>query len=928
MGEIELYQRKGYNVTNCKYVLEWFYSKKKQRGVIMRLITLTTALIVILAASVGCSSGSGNSVTANIPNDTPGSILDSLPVIAFDGESAIGLLGAYSLVISPDTANAELIPMRSNTLGESFIVSGEAFFTMSPCTDCLQIDNIALDNDGNIVLGMSVKHPFPKGDTLKPPTAFNRLDLDVFDLALLVNPLETISTHYTQTVVDVSPGNLVNADGYSTELADVIENDSALPYKVCYENENNNRFEMGFDYQPFEIVLSTGPEFVFDLYLTMGYGASALKMQRLIPTYYVPEFNRKSAWKVEVTPPEGDDPPIMGNTWDDMNPATEHTVTIDIYDWNHGATISPDYPDPVNTDHIAAQSDVTSVTVEIPGMTGSIVNASTIDTTSNGWDDPLTYTASFANENQIPAGEYHGLVRITDSRIPGLSIFGGETDTLVHSPEGILLEWYNIPEFTTYQIFTATVVIGAVPPQIFSIDPVEGSLNSVLPDVLITGQDFDSDAEVTLTLSTGGTPIDVLDEVVDPGGTSITCTLDLDSTFFEIGLYDVTVTNPTSTFSDTLIEGFEVLVPPDVEFEDEVQPFSHPNWDEFSPCISQDSTGRLIAFWHADTPSISADVPGRSYNGLSWSGGSNVFGTTAPYNRFDVLKIAPKTNGGTFVLINYNGNTSVAQATDYGAMGGTYVFGYPGRDWHLETMVDASGYGYGCGDRDGNIVFQKTPSPNSPGNSSTYSIAPGRLSHVRSWGLDSSGLLYLAFLDTELTNIQLSHGTDNTNLNWTSPITVFEDSNYDDVRDPSVHLVDDVIHLSFLRHDISSGDYELCYTQADISDLIFSTPVVADSLSTPFEDAHVQAGTFYSQPMVAIAYQKQNTVFFVYSQDNGASWNEPIVAQQTYSATEDCDMVFLEQTGSLPQDFILIWTQDIGGGYRNVVTRMGHFTSG
>ncbi|MCD6218177.1 hypothetical protein J7L05_10035 [bacterium] len=892
----------------------------------MRLITLTTALTVILIALVGCSSGGGNSVTANIPNDSSGSILDSLPVIAFDGESAIGLLGAYSLVISPDTANAELIPMRSSALGESFIVSGEAFFTMSPCTDCLQINNIALDVDGNIVLGMSVKHPFPKGDTLKPPSAMNRLDLDVFDLALLVNPLETTSTPYTLTGVDVFPGNLVNADGYSTELGSVIGDDSALPYKICYEDENNNRFEMGLDYQPFDIVLSTGPEFAFDLFLTMGYGASAKKPQRLIPTYYVPEYNRKSAWKVEVTPPEGDDPPTMGNTWDDMDSSALHTVAIDIYDWNHGATISPDYPDPANTDQIAAQSDVTSVTVEVPGMTSSIVNASTIDTTSNGWDDPLTYTASFANENQIPAGEYYGLVRITDSRIPGESIIGGETDTLVHTPDGILLEWYNIPEFTTYQIFTATVVVGGVPPQIFSIDPDNGYLNCIIPDVLITGQDFDSDAEVTLTLSTGGTPVDALDEVVDPGGTTITCTLDLDSTFFEIGLYDVTVTNPTSTLSDTLVEGFEVLTPPDIEFENEVQPFNHPNWDEFSPCISQDSTGRLIAFWHADTPTISADVPGRSYNGTSWSGGSNVFGTSAPYNRFDVLKIAPKTNGGTFVLINFVWETLVAQATDYGAFGGGYVFNYPGRSWHLEMMVDASGYGYGCGDRNGNIVFQKTPNPNIPGNSTTRTIAPGRLSHVRSWGLDSSGLLYLAFLDTGLSNIQLSHGTDNTNINWTSPIIVFEDSNYDDVRDPSVHLVGDVIHLSFLRHDISSGDYELCYTQADISDLNFSTPVVADSLATPIEDAHIQAGTYFDASVVAIAYQKQNTAFLVYSHCNGTYWNEPIVAQETYSATEDCDMVFLEQTGSLPQDFILIWTQDIGGGNRNIVTRMGHFT--
>ena len=495
----------------------------------------------------------------------------------------------------------------------------------------------------------------------------------------------------------------------------------------------------------------------------------------------------------------------------------------------------------------------------------------------------------------------------------------------VISPDGILIEWFSIPEFATYQIFKATVVIGAVPPQVLSIDPDAGGLDCVFPGVTITGQNFDLDAEATLTLSTGGLPIDALDEVVDPSGNSLTCTLDLDSTYFEIGLYDVTVTNPLAMFSDTLIEGFDVIEPPIIVTEPEVEPFSHPTWDEFSPCISQDTNGQLIAFWYAHAPTISADVPGRSYDGISWSGGSNVFGTSSSNYRFDVLKVAPKTNGGDFLVINFVNSSLVAFATDYGAWGGGYVFNYPGRNWNLEVMCDASGYGYGIGDQGGSIVFQKTPTPNVPGNSTPHTIAPGRLSHVRSWGMDSSGLLYLSFLNTGRSNIQLSKGTDNTNLTWTSPITVFEDSGYDDVRDPSVHLVDGVIHLSFLRHDTLSGDYELCYTQADISDLIFTTPVVVDTSTTAIEDAHIQAGTYFDLPIVAIAYQKEDAVYIDYSYCDGVVWKPPTVFQNTSAVSEDCDLVFLERTGSLQQDLIVIWTEEIGGGYRNIVTRMGHF---
>ncbi|MBU1023258.1 hypothetical protein KKB99_03125 [bacterium] len=894
----------------------------------MKVFQVSAAIIVILIILVGCSSGSKISITPGLPADFPQNDSSaSLPLIAFDGTSAIGLFGAYNLVIAPDGTQAEIVPMRGASEGESYIVSGEAFFTMSPCSDCLKISNIALDSNNNIVLGMKIKHPFEKGDTLKPPSAINRLDLDIFDPALLVYPLDSTAVTYNLTGTDTYPGLLLNADGYSNELSEVIQSSSALPYKICVESENNNRLEMGSDYQNFELVLAPGAGTVFDLYLTMGYGASAKKPQRLNPNYYVPEFNRKSAWKVEVTPPQGSNPPMMGNTWDDMDTTTEHTVTIDIYDWNHGATVDPDFPSRDKLDHLYAASDVSNVTVEIPGMNSSLVTAITADTTSNGWDDPLTYTASFANENQLVAGEYFGLVKVSDSRVPGQVLLGGETDTLVHTPEGISIEWKNIPGFNTYNIFTATVVIGADPPEVISIDPDSGMLNGILTNVSITGQFFDPDADVTLTLSTGGTPVDATDENVDPSGTSLTCTLDLNSTDFELGFYDVTVRNPQSNLSDTLLQAFEVIAGLGVVFVNENKPFNHPNWDEFSPCIIQDPNGQLVAFWHGDTPSISADIPGRSYNGTNWSGGSNVFGSSNPNNRFDVLKISPKANGGAFVAINFVWASLVAFATDYGAYGGGYVFSYPGRTWNLEVMTDATGRGYGFGDASGSIVFQRTPNPNVPGNSATYTVGPGRLSHVRSWGLDTSGLLYMAFSDTSMSNIQLSYGLDSTNINWATPSVIYLDAAYNDVRDPGMHIINDIIYLGFNRHNMSSGDYELCFMKANVSDLNFSTPVAAVSSTTPFDDAHIQAGSFFAKDAVAIAYQNNNTVSFTYSSDDGSVWETPVTVQETSANTEDCDMIFMNHTGSLTEDIIVIWSEDNGGGYRDIKTRMGHFTN-
>jgi len=417
------------------------------------LCIFITMMIFIMLFAAGCSRDANPLVPLQNQADS-----DLMPVVRYDNISATGLFGVYCLSISPDFASTELVPMRNSAIGESYIVSGAGFFTVSPCVDCLKIKSIALDENGNAVLEFKVKHPFEKGDPLKPPTAVNRLDLDVFDLALVIKPIEITPDIYTQTDISAYTGIMKNADGFTCELSDVVDDDVVMPYKICYEDENNNRFEMGTDYQLFDVILSPGSGLLFDVYLTMGYGASAKKPERLVPTYYVPEFNRKAAWKVEVIPPEGDNPPEIGNTWDDVETTVEYTVTVDIYDWNHGAVIATDFPDSDNTNHIYAQSDVGAVTVEIPGMTSSIVAASTTDTETNGWDDPLTYTAEIANENALLPGLYTGLVKVTDSRIPGYVITGGETDTLVHSPDGINLAWHKLVEFATYQTFTATVV--------------------------------------------------------------------------------------------------------------------------------------------------------------------------------------------------------------------------------------------------------------------------------------------------------------------------------------------------------------------------------------------------------------------------------------------------------------------------------------
>jgi len=95
--------------------------------------------------------------------------LDNIPIInltdAGEASNALGLMGAYELTINPDNMIAELVSMRTSTIGESYIVSGINFFTMIPCKDCLKITGFHFDT-GNIALKFSIEHPFQPGNTV------------------------------------------------------------------------------------------------------------------------------------------------------------------------------------------------------------------------------------------------------------------------------------------------------------------------------------------------------------------------------------------------------------------------------------------------------------------------------------------------------------------------------------------------------------------------------------------------------------------------------------------------------------------------------------------------------------------------------------------------------------------------------------------
>jgi len=444
---------------------------------------LSLLLLVIALFILGCSSN-GNPVATGTATGTQDDISDLLPGIiglsqAGDISNAIGMLGAYELTINPDDLTANLVAKRTGTVGESYIVSGIAFFTVSPCTNCFKIKSVSMDTDWNVIITFDIRHPFEPGDLLKPPSARNRRDLDVFDLALVIQPLDVEPVTYSLTKKSIYAGICVGSDGYTSELSELLDDTASMPYFLVVDDSESgegtfNKFAMG-ESRTFDAVFKLpDATLMFNLYLTMGYGSSAKKSQRLMPKYYNPEFNRKAAWKVDVVPPG---PAEVGYTWQDDDNTTTYDVEVRVYDWQQGATVyeNPDDFENAPSDNIYAPSDVSSVSVEIPGMANTLASSTAAVSGTGAPDNPLIYKVPMANENLLPAGQYIGLVAVNDERVPSSDWMSEPRDYMIDTPDGIVLKNYLIDEYATYQVFTATVVEKPfVPP-----GPIQWARNAV-----------------------------------------------------------------------------------------------------------------------------------------------------------------------------------------------------------------------------------------------------------------------------------------------------------------------------------------------------------------------------------------------------------------------------------------------------------------
>jgi hypothetical protein len=488
----------------------------------MKNCILFLALIIIISAT-SCS-GDGNPVSPVTPSVTENPSSDTVtPATASDyyltGDSrnitAYKAFGIFQVVIDPIALTGELIPARNAAkIGDTFDSDLTQFLTVSPCFNCLQISGINYLGNDQVQVGFAIKHPF--ADIAKRP------DLSVFDVRGII--LTSGTTDFSQigvfmdaTTSDPARVNVslvANADGYThhfdelaldTHYFDPPRNYDANinPYKRYFEDgtagvfdphnpSGYNVMEPGQTWETQNYIFnipSGGSPIDFAFIADCTYGVSAVFKNRQTPYYFLPEFNRKEAWKVSVT--TSYNALVGGNT------ASTAVFIAHASDWQAGMVADPNYPNTTNLSGLSSESDVKSVDLQIPFVTDGKISTENVISGGGTASDPYNFQLTVQNTLGAPGGNYYGLIAFRDD-LQGLQGPKG----IPENPNGFPYAGPEIYDYSTYLVFPVRVQ-GSVP-----------SINSITaPTTAMVRETIDLVADVT---EADGDPVTYLWEQIVP----------------------------------------------------------------------------------------------------------------------------------------------------------------------------------------------------------------------------------------------------------------------------------------------------------------------------------------------------------------------------------------------------------------------------
>ncbi|MEO7994385.1 MAG: hypothetical protein ABI743_08295 [bacterium] len=432
------------------------------------------AVQLILIAGLlmaGCSRDVAPTLTGEATVEPP-----TTPLLAPPADTAV--LGALNVQFDPATGAATATPLRASTAyGDNYWLNATGFLDGVPCSDCFGLDSVHQDVDGHAVLTIRARHPFAPGDPGLPISGKNRLDLHVFDAAVLVGgDLGATAAAFSDGAKTIPSRLVLNAAGYSGLLTSVVStldptlSSTAFPYVLLNEDRTtgnwastnpngfadlqnpsgHNIFPMGADVTT-DITLGTtnadGPQSL-TLLFTCSYGASVHnRTERLNPVYPLPEFNAKAPWRVSL------DIPVGTNVLAEGEPTSTAAVEVRVWDWQQGAAIDASLTD---IGAVRSPSDVASVELTVPGILSAPLDLGTPVSGTGPLDDPLVFSGLILNQASAAEGDDLAAVVVRDNRAPSGNS-GGQTDAL-SSTGGTTIDPVLVTAYATYQI--ATVHVG------------------------------------------------------------------------------------------------------------------------------------------------------------------------------------------------------------------------------------------------------------------------------------------------------------------------------------------------------------------------------------------------------------------------------------------------------------------------------------
>lgn len=496
----------------------------------MRRCTLPLALLS-LTLLVACSGGSGTTPAtpatpepAVEPATSGGPSPQFIPTAITDqhvaGFGTFGTLGGtldltdLSLTLDPPARNAQL--------GETFDLDITDFTNENPCVDCMRIDGVQVNGQGQIVLGVSLRHPFKT-----PSFFFSRPDLNVFDARVILvlggtdssNQILTIPDNATApTTTSGNFGAVANADGFTSHFDSRAEDPRYFdPPKNLAGNINAFKrfFVDPVKTEPFEPTVPSGwnvmpiaspmqvQEFVIDparlgsgttvpfvLVAEAAWGVARNKALpdddpggRFNPKYWLPEFNQHEPWKVDVE--------VLNNGLTALQGTSSVQLRVRVADWQAGETVDLNYPDLGNLRGLAVASDVARVRVAIPGVNNVGASQTTPTSGAGSFSDPYIYNFTLQNAEGASTGTYYALVAAEDN-------LNGSDAGPQRVPElGFPRQGAEIQNYIGYAVAPVTVKDINFPPQVLTSFTPEGGIIDVGQQACFEADVTDLNAEDT-----------------------------------------------------------------------------------------------------------------------------------------------------------------------------------------------------------------------------------------------------------------------------------------------------------------------------------------------------------------------------------------------------------------------------------------------